>query len=175
MPEEPTDVQKAKLLAETKKLEAETRELNRNPMLKPSFWFSIVPAAVGIVGVGMQYFASSLDYKKAEVLRQQAILDTKQAEQDRKEIDKEVKSKQATLNELTANIAKMNELRAAKDQEVKVLLETVANLKDAKMDKAQQLQKLEESVSKLNTQQKQSSMLSAAQSKIVTNLTRNKE
>jgi septal ring factor EnvC (AmiA/AmiB activator) len=128
---------------EAKKLEAETLDLIRPPFFKSGFWLSAISACAAVVGIGLQYFASSLDYKKADILREEAEFKVTQAKQQLDDIEKNVKAKQTELDNLTAVTRKLDAIRAEKDKEIAAITEAINKLKDEKVDRRVQLAKLE--------------------------------
>ena len=159
---------------EAKKLEAEAKDLLRHPLLKPGTWLALIPAVVAVVGVGLQYYASSLDYKKADILREEAEFKTDKAKMQLDDLDKEVKDRQAKLDELTRLAAQMEATRADKDAEVRKLATTVQNLKEEKEDRRQQIALAEASLAALRAQQVKSATLANEQTKIVNSLGQSK-
>ncbi len=155
---------------EAKKLEAEAQDLLRPPVRRASFWLALIPALAAIIGIGLQYYASSLDYKKAEILREQANLETAKAEQRLDDLDKQVKAKQDELERLTAVTSELEEVRAAKDKEIAAINEALQQLKAEKIDKPAIIAKVDGSLKTLQAQQVKSDALVKQQFTLINKL-----
>jgi len=130
-----------KLHWEAKKLEAEFDEMSRHFARKPTFWLSAVPAVVAVVGIGLQYYASSLDYKKADIMREKANLDTAQLKQEVNLLEKELRSleqevtrKQNELTELLDVTRKLEKAREERNKEIAAVSSAVDRLRKQKGD-----------------------------------------
>jgi len=172
MAETPKYTDEDKIHWEAKKLEAEAADLLRHPVLKPGFWFSAIPALAAVLGIGLQYYASALDYKKAELLREEAEFKITQAKQQLEDVQREVKTKQTELDNLTEVTRKLDEVRAAKDKEIAAINDAIKKLKDEKADHRAAIASLDSSLLKLQGHQSLDKSLAKEQFNVMGKLSR---
>lgn len=123
-----------KIKAEISKINAETLNLNRPFILSPGTWGILATAIVGLGGFFTQLYNSdierdkaNMEYKKAEVLKESALLKAEQAEERAKKADEKyaltltsVENKTKVTDDKIAEA--QTKLAAGKTEEAKAIL-----------------------------------------------------
>jgi malic enzyme len=112
---------------ETEKLKAEVDNLKKRPRPFGQSIVTIISAATAVLGIGIQYVRSDLDYKRADILKQQALWDVQRLTEEKKELSAFIDSATESL----ADLEKQRETASmGLEAATKALAEVDARMKD---------------------------------------------
>lgn len=159
-----------KLYWEVRKLQAETKDLTKHPVRRLGLWLSMIPAAVAVTGIAIQYYASSLDYRRASIAREHADFSVAQSQLELRRLDEAVEVRKRKVEELAKSAEAMETLRVETYKDLAAVEKLVVDLKDDGLDgrtRKARLAALEIVLTKLARQRNASDIAASGQTAII--------